>query len=178
MPRRIIYGISLWIFLGAFACTIASIALPNWISYTSPASGGGGDAPIRVTYGLHRRCSTVTGTCTKFPAGSDCRAGAGADGGDRTFCALWRSVGFAMNLSVVLELACVVAYVTVLVGGRATREAGWKVLGALLAVVGVAECVAMGIVVSGLSGWMDGNVGVDGYGLLTGVSLCCAGGSV
>ncbi|KAK4503675.1 hypothetical protein PRZ48_004590 [Zasmidium cellare] len=134
MTRRIVYGVSLWIFLGAAACTIAAIALPNWISYTAPTSHD----PIRVTYGLHKRCSSITGECTKFP--DDCV------GDQRDFCSVWRSTGFFMNFSVVLELAVLVAYVTILVGGRATRESGWKVLAGLLGIVAVGQCIAMALV--------------------------------
>ncbi|KAK0334974.1 hypothetical protein LTR02_015434 [Friedmanniomyces endolithicus] len=60
---------------------------------------------------------------------------------------MWRSTGFLMNFSVVIELACVVAYITILVGGRASREAGWHVLASLLGVVAVAQMVAMALVV-------------------------------
>jgi len=138
MTRRIVYGISLWVYLGAVACTIASIALPNWISYTSPTDND----PIRVTYGLHKRCSSITGTCTPFPQDSDCH------GDDRGFCSMWRSTGFLMNFSIVLELATLVAYLVILVGGRQAREVGWKVLGSLLAFVAVAQLIAMTLVVS------------------------------
>jgi len=54
-----------------------------------------------------------------------------------------------MNFSVVIELACVVAYITILVGGRASREAGWQVLASLLGVVAGAQLVAMALVVRG-----------------------------
>ncbi|KAF2215799.1 hypothetical protein CERZMDRAFT_35154 [Cercospora zeae-maydis SCOH1-5] len=137
MTRRIVYGVSLWVFLGAVACTIASIALPNWVSYSSPVEG---HDPIKISYGLHKRCSSVTGECTKFPQYDDCH------GDDRSFCSIWRTVGFAMNFSVVLLLACAVAYVTILVGGRGTREVGWKILCPLLAVVALAQLVAMSLV--------------------------------
>lgn len=53
-----------------------------------------------------------------------------------------------MNFSVVLMLACLVAYVTVLVGGRQVREKGWKVLVGLLAVVAGSQLTAMALVVS------------------------------
>jgi len=36
--RRIVYGISLWVFLAAAACTIASVALPNWVHTPPPPS--------------------------------------------------------------------------------------------------------------------------------------------
>jgi len=70
---------------------------------------------------------------------------------------MWRSTGFLMNFSVVIELACVVAYITILVGGRASREAGWQVLASLLGVVAGAQMVAMALVVRGYTvavcGW-------------------------
>ncbi|KAF2772998.1 hypothetical protein EJ03DRAFT_324048 [Teratosphaeria nubilosa] len=134
--RRIIYGISLWAFVAAAALTIAAIALPDWVSFTSPTS----DSPIRVTYGLHQRCSSITGQCTKFPQYEDCV------GDDKYFCSMWRSTGFLMNFSVIMELAVLVAYLTILVGGRASREAGWKVLASLLSVVAAAQVIAMALV--------------------------------
>lgn len=53
-----------------------------------------------------------------------------------------------MNFSVVLLLACVMAYITILVGGRETREVGWKMLCPLLSVVALTQLVAMSLVVS------------------------------
>lgn len=53
-----------------------------------------------------------------------------------------------MNFSVVLELAVVVAYVTVLVGGRGAREAGWKMIAGLLSAVAAGQIIAMALVVS------------------------------
>jgi hypothetical protein len=61
---------------------------------------------------------------------------------------MWRSTGFFMNFSVVLLLACVVAYITLLVGGRATREGGWKLLSGLLSAVAAGQIIAMSLVVS------------------------------
>lgn len=58
-----------------------------------------------------------------------------------------------MNFSVVLLLACVVAYVTILVGGRGTREVGWKILSPMLAVVALVQLIAMSLVVSAGSQW-------------------------
>lgn len=159
MTRRIVYGISLWVFLGAAACTIASIALPNWISYSSPTDGSD---PIRVTYGLHKRCSSITGKCTPFPEYEDCH------GDDRWFCSIWRSTGFFMNFSIVLQLACVIAYLTVLVGGRSSREAGWKMVAGLLSIVALGEIISMAMVVCGLTMLMQYALITDGY---TGVSV-------
>ncbi|KAK4540151.1 hypothetical protein LTR36_009737 [Oleoguttula mirabilis] len=134
--RRIIYGISLWVFLAAAACTIAAVALPSWISYTSPTDAD----PIRVSYGLHQRCSSITGQCTHFPQYEDCV------GEDRYFCSMWRSTGFLMNFSIVMELACVIAYITILAGGRSSREDGWKILSGLLGLVAVGQLIAMALV--------------------------------
>ena len=138
MTRRIVYGISLWVFLGAAACTIASIALPNWISYHSPTDHD----TIIINYGLHKRCSSITGECQPFPRYEDCTDD------DRYFCNMWRSTGFLLNFSLMAELACVVAYVVILVGGRNVRESGWKILAGLLGLVAVGELIAMALVVS------------------------------
>ncbi|KAK5108334.1 hypothetical protein LTR62_008430 [Meristemomyces frigidus] len=140
--RRIIYGITLWAFLAASACTLSALLLPNWITYTAPTpQTTKPSSPIRVSYGLHQRCSSITGLCTPFPQYEDCL------GEDRAFCSLWRSTGFLMNLSVVLELAVLVGYIVVLVGGRGAREEGWKVLGGLLGLVAMGQMVAMALVV-------------------------------
>ncbi|KAM0708900.1 hypothetical protein Q7P35_002936 [Cladosporium inversicolor] len=136
MTRRVVYGISLWVYLGAAACTIAAIALPNWISYTSPTDND----PIHVSYGLHKRCSSITGQCISFPQDQDCY------GDNRSFCSMWRSTGFLMNFSVIFELAVLVAYVVILVGGRGTREVGWKILSPLLMIVAASQLVAMTLV--------------------------------
>lgn len=55
-----------------------------------------------------------------------------------------------MNFGVIFELAVLVAYITILVGGRGTREVGWKILSPLLFVVAAAQLVAMTLVVSGV----------------------------
>ena len=138
MTRRIVYGISLWVFLGAAACTVASVALPNWVSYTSPTNHD----PIRISYGLHKRCSSIRGKCEPFPQKDDCRSE------DRYFCSMWRSTGFAVNFSLMVELACIVAYITILFGGRVVRESGWKILAGLLSLVALGQIVAMALVVS------------------------------
>ncbi|KAI5257943.1 hypothetical protein E4T42_00698 [Aureobasidium subglaciale] len=138
MTRRMVYGIGLWVFLAAVALTLTSISLPSWLSYTSPSSSPT-SKPIHVSYGLHSRCSSLTG-CSPFPAQEDCH------GEDRYFCSMWRSVGFLMNFSVVLELATFVSFAVVLLGGRGNRENGWKMCVGLLAVVMVCQIGAMGIV--------------------------------
>lgn len=158
MTRRMVYGIGLWVFLAgisspvlcslslanaftAVALTFTSMALPSWISYTSPTTSS--QKPIHVSYGLHRRCSSLSGSCTPFPVYEDCH------GEDRYFCSMWRSVGFLMNFSVVLELATFVAFAVVLLGGRSNREGGWKMCVSMLGVVMVCQIAAMAIVVCG-----------------------------
>ncbi|TKA63444.1 hypothetical protein B0A49_06399 [Cryomyces minteri] len=117
--------------------TIAAIVKPDWISWDSKTSTG---TTIRYTYGLHRRCSSLTGTCDHFPQYEDCH------GPGRAFCSLWRSVGFLMNFSAVIEFATLVAFAVILFGGQQKRATGWKVLGPLLGLVGLAEVAGMGIV--------------------------------
>jgi len=51
-----------------------------------------------------------------------------------------------MNFSMVFELACIVAYITILFGGRAVRESGWKMLAGLLSTVAASQLIAMALV--------------------------------
>lgn len=53
-----------------------------------------------------------------------------------------------------VELACVVAYLTILVGGRAVRESGWKILAGLLSLVALGEIIAMALVVRSKQAWL------------------------
>lgn len=53
-----------------------------------------------------------------------------------------------MNFTVIFEVAVLVAYIVILVGGRGTREVGWKILSPLLFIVAAAQLVAMTLVVS------------------------------
>lgn len=61
---------------------------------------------------------------------------------------MWRSTGFLLNFSLMAELACIVAYITILFGGRAVRESGWKILAGLLGLVALGQLIAMALVVS------------------------------
>ena len=54
------------------------------------------------------------------------------------------------------ELACIVAYITILAGGRAVRESGWKILAGLLSTVALGQVIAMALVVS------DAGMSADG----------------
>jgi hypothetical protein len=60
---------------------------------------------------------------------------------------MWRSTGFAVNFSLMVELACIVAYITILFGGRGVRESGWMILAGLLSLVALGQVVAMALVV-------------------------------
>ena len=55
-----------------------------------------------------------------------------------------------MSFSVVIEFAALVAYVTIISGGKQRRDKGWKVLCTLLAVAAVVQCAGMTIIVSSL----------------------------
>lgn len=55
-----------------------------------------------------------------------------------------------MSFSAILEMATLVAYVVVIVGGKQKRETGWKVLVFLLMIVGIVQCASMAMVVSKL----------------------------
>jgi hypothetical protein len=120
--------------------TLTSIVSPNWVSYTVQSPTGG---TVTDSIGLHRRCASSTGTCSKFPEPARCEA----DGG-RSFCTMWRTTGFLMSFAVVAELAAVVGFVIIMAGGKVKRQGGWKVLGGLLAVVAAAQFVGMAVVVS------------------------------
>jgi hypothetical protein len=60
---------------------------------------------------------------------------------------MWRSVGFMMSFTAVLELATLVAYVVVILGGKQKREGGWRVLASMLLLIGLVQCTSMDIVV-------------------------------
>ncbi|ODM16457.1 hypothetical protein SI65_07964 [Aspergillus cristatus] len=92
------------------------------------------------SYGLHRRCSSLTDTCESFPQGEDCH------GEDRYFCSMWRSVGFLMSFAVVLEGISVVSYLIILSGGKRLRESGWKVLSLLIVLGAVVQAGSVSIV--------------------------------
>ncbi|KAL2822167.1 hypothetical protein BDW59DRAFT_149728 [Aspergillus cavernicola] len=133
LTKTIVYTASLIVFLAAFGLSIASIVVPNWISYHENPN-------YHYSYGLHRRCSSVTGTCESFPTREDCLAE------DRYFCSMWRSVAFMMSFAVVLEGMSVVAYLIILSGGKNLRESGWKVLSLLILLSAAVQVACMSIV--------------------------------
>jgi len=51
-----------------------------------------------------------------------------------------------MSLAVILELATVVGFAVVLLGGKQSRETGWKIVVPLLCIGAVTQVASMGIV--------------------------------
>ncbi|KKY14366.1 hypothetical protein UCDDS831_g08242 [Diplodia seriata] len=139
MTRRIVYGIGLWLTLAATAMTIASIVQPRWLAYDVEGHGKHGKS-VQVSYGLHTLCDSVTGSCRDFPLAEDCR------GDSWSFCSRWRTVGFLMSFAVVIELAVLIGYAVVLLGGKQKRDQGWKMISSLLMVAGATSCASMAIV--------------------------------
>ncbi|KAL3468571.1 hypothetical protein BJX64DRAFT_8444 [Aspergillus heterothallicus] len=134
LTKTIVYTSSLIVFLAAFGLSIASIAIPNWISYRSE------NPSYHYSYGLHRLCSSLTDTCESFPAREDCL------GENRYFCSMWKSVGFMMSFALVLEGMSVVAYLIILSGGKRLRESGWKILSLLIVLSAAVQAASMSIV--------------------------------
>ncbi|KAE8357213.1 hypothetical protein BDV27DRAFT_93076 [Aspergillus caelatus] len=132
LTKTIVYTSSLIVFLASFGLTVSSIVVPKWISYSNDQ--------IWYSYGLHRRCSSVTDACVSFPQQDDC------SGRGRYFCSMWRSVGFLMSFAVVLEGMSIVAYLIILTGGKRLRESGWKVLSLLIVLSVVVQAASMSIV--------------------------------
>jgi len=132
MTRRIVYGVSLVLTIAATIMTIASIAMPRWVSY-SP------NDKREYSYGLHSRCSAVTGSCVPFPRSTDCTK-------DPSFCNMWRTVGFLISFGVVVELCTLVSFVVIIAGGVQRRVAGWQVAVGVLMFSAVVQCAGMAIV--------------------------------
>ncbi|KAF2205546.1 hypothetical protein GQ43DRAFT_299597 [Delitschia confertaspora ATCC 74209] len=133
MTRRVVYGLGVWATVACTAMTIASIIMPRWLSYNYHDK-------LQYSYGLHRRCSSVKGTCDIFPRFKDCV-------GDKwSFCSMWRTIGFLMSFAVVLQLCTLVTFAVVLLGGVQARSSGWKIICPLLLLSGVVQCIVMSIV--------------------------------
>lgn len=82
----------------------------------------------------------MTGQCEPFPDYADCHR-------DQSFCGMWRSVAFLMSFAVLLELATLVAYIIIILGGQQIRHYGWKVVVSLLAAIVLVQCSGMAIIV-------------------------------
>ena len=52
-----------------------------------------------------------------------------------------------MSFAVIIELATVIAYAVVILGGKQQRDYGWKIVCSLLAVGAVVQCASMAVVV-------------------------------
>ncbi|KAJ6115648.1 hypothetical protein N7523_006065 [Penicillium sp. IBT 18751x] len=134
LTKTIVYSGTLIFFLASFALTLSSIIIPRWVSYHS-------EKPAHhYSYGLHKRCSSLTNTCESFPQREDCH------GDDRYFCSMWRSVGFLMSFAVVLQGMSIVTYIVILMGGKRLRENGWRLLSLLIVMSALLQAASMSIV--------------------------------
>lgn len=129
--------------------TIASIAMPRWVSY-SP------DGERKYSYGLHSRCSALTGECEPFPKTSECDK-------DPAFCNMWRTVGFLISFAVVAELCTLVSFAVIVGGGVQRRAAGWQVASGVLLFSAVVQCAGMAIVVRSRLSTTPASVFIEGY---------------
>jgi hypothetical protein len=118
---------------------------------------------VHVSYGLHKRCSSLTDSCVHFPSDSFCQ------GAERSFCSMWRSAGFLMSFAVVVEGMTLVAFVVMLVGGKQKRQQGWGILAGFLGLGALVQVAAMALVVSVKQN--DGRF-IDGFRLAEGWQLC------
>ncbi|KAF2130239.1 hypothetical protein P153DRAFT_365867 [Dothidotthia symphoricarpi CBS 119687] len=132
MTRVVVYAVSLVFTIACTVMTIASIAMPRWVSY-SP------NGEREYSYGLHSRCSAVTGTCVPFPRDSDCAK-------DASFCNMWRTVGFLTSFGVVVELCTLVSFVVIMAGGVQRRVQGWGIVASVLLFSAFVQCAGMAIV--------------------------------
>jgi hypothetical protein len=64
---------------------------------------------------------------------------------------MWRSVGFLMSFSVVLEGMILLAFIVMVIGGKQRRVTGWQALSGMLFAAGAVEAAGMAIVVSVVS---------------------------
>ena len=139
MTRTVVYSAALVAFASATAMTLASIALPNWVSYGVTSTKG---RSVTRNVGLHRSCSSVLDPpCRPFPLDRDDCAGDGS-----AFCSMWRTTGFLVSLAAVLELVTLVAFRVVMAGGKQKRVGGWRILGGLLSTVALVLVAAVSIV--------------------------------
>jgi len=137
MTRTIVYSTALVAFVAATAMTIASIFIPDWITWSVDTQDGG---HFTKTIGLHKSCLSTNHECEHFPQYEDCH------GTDRYFCSMWRSVGFMMSFAAVFELVTLVTYMVIIAGGKQKRESGWRVVVFFLVLVAALQCASMAIV--------------------------------
>ncbi|RDA87163.1 hypothetical protein CP532_4273 [Ophiocordyceps camponoti-leonardi (nom. inval.)] len=139
MTRVSVYASALAAFVAATAMLVASIATPNWISYSVTTAKGD---QIGKNIGLHKSCSNLDfpPQCHEYPTGEMC------ENGSRYFCSLWRTVGFMASLATILCLACLTCFLVVMRGGKYKRETGWPFVAGMLSVVAVVELVLISMV--------------------------------
>ncbi|KYK58378.1 pre-mRNA splicing factor [Drechmeria coniospora] len=138
MTRISVYMPVLVAFVAAMSMILASIATPNWVSYsvTTPK----GDTFDRHI-GLHKSCSSIDDPpCRSFPSPALC------EDGERYLCSMWRTIGFLASLAAILCLANLVTFGVIIRGGKYKRETGWPVIGAMLLLVSVVEFAVISMV--------------------------------
>ncbi|TPX18050.1 uncharacterized protein E0L32_011869 [Thyridium curvatum] len=168
MTRISIYSAALVAFAGSTAMTLAAILMPDWVSYSVTANTG---ATFTQKLGLHRSCSSeFDPPCRPFPERVDCL------GDERQFCSMWRTTGFLMSFAAVAELATLVGFLVIMMGGKMKREAGWKIVVGMLAIVAAILLAAMSIVAYLLD--HDEKFIVPGWKLDKSWILCIVSGSL
>jgi len=139
MTRVVVYSGALVLFVAATAATLYSIFADNWLVWHAESNRGD---HFTKKIGLHHSWTSTSGRWETYPSKEDCDAK--TMGGH--FCSMWRTTAFMMSFAAVLELATLVAYLVIIIGGRQKRENGWKLLVSMLAVIGVAQCFCMSTV--------------------------------
>ena len=143
---------------------VVSIVSPNWVSYRTRTDSG---ADLYRRIGLHQSCSDLADpACRPFPDAQLCQ------GDERSFCDMWRTVGFLANFSAIVHLATLVALVVVMAGGKYQRERGWPVVAGLLAIAGLVELAIVAVVAYLYD--HDGQFAVIGWALDYSWYLCLA----
>ncbi|KAF7563029.1 hypothetical protein G7046_g1110 [Stylonectria norvegica] len=138
MTRVSVYTSALVAFVAATAMIIASIWMPQWVSYSVTTGGG---ETFEKHIGLHRSCSSLDNPpCRDFPYKDMCQ------GEERYFCSMWRTVGFMASFATILCLACVVSFVVIMSGGKYKRETGWPFVSVMLTLVAAVEFAVISIV--------------------------------
>ncbi|KAH7149637.1 hypothetical protein B0J13DRAFT_621475 [Dactylonectria estremocensis] len=138
MTRVSVYTTALVAFAASTIMTVASIWMPNWVSYSVTTTSGG---TVEKHIGLHRSCSNLDDPpCRNFPYKELCQDE------ERYFCSMWRTVGFMASFSTILCLAGLVSFAVILGGGKYKRETGWPFVGAMLTLVSAVEFATISIV--------------------------------
>lgn len=136
---RLLLDANMTLSIPATAMTVASIAIPKWVSYSVTTPRGD---TFTKHVGLQKSCSSLdTPPCRNFPSAELCRDS------ERYFCSMWRTVGFMAFLATILSLACLVSFVVIMRGGKYERERGWPFTSGLLVLIATFELTIISIVV-------------------------------